>query len=99
MQGHDTNRYKVDAGCYLVDCLQCGNRFESKRSDATFCSARCRVRYSREPQKLENAIEELKYMEARIRQIANRYPHNDRVFEAVQSLSKSAANSLGIFEK
>ncbi|HDP55266.1 MAG TPA: hypothetical protein ENN24_06265 [Bacteroidetes bacterium] len=28
-------------------CLYCGNHFEPKRSDAKFCSDRCRVAYNR----------------------------------------------------
>ena len=29
------------------DCIECGTTFEPKRSDAQFCSARCRVRHHR----------------------------------------------------
>ncbi len=28
-------------------CLQCGEAFEAKRSDAKYCSTRCRVAFSR----------------------------------------------------
>lgn len=86
MQGHDTNRTKYDNRDYGVDCLECGKSFEAKRSDATFCSARCRVRYSKRPEKLNNAIEELRYMGLKAREIAARYPTNARVETALAAL-------------
>jgi predicted nucleic acid-binding Zn ribbon protein len=35
------------------NCLSCGADLANKRSDAKYCSARCRMRYRRERQKIE----------------------------------------------
>jgi len=32
---------------YIKICVQCGNEFEAKRSDAKFCSDKCRKRNKR----------------------------------------------------
>ena len=37
-------------------CLRCGDRLDGKRSDASFCSERCRSAYRRESGKLENGL-------------------------------------------
>jgi len=78
MQGHDTDRVKFDNRDYSVACTECGKRFEATRSDASFCTARCRVRYSKRPEKLNNAIESLGTFALQAREIASRYPTNKR---------------------
>lgn len=99
MQSPHTERDHIEDGVWRVECLQCGTHFESKRSDATFCSTRCRVNYSREPKKLENAIEHLQSQMVEIERIAEKYKKNDRVFEAMRKLQVRINYAVSIFEQ
>jgi hypothetical protein len=98
MQGHDTNRTKFDDRDYSVECLECRETFEAKRSDATFCSARCRVRYSKRPEKLNNAIETLRMAGINARDISNKYPTNQRVETALLALRAQIDAALANME-
>jgi len=99
MQGHETDRLKYGDRDYRCECFQCGKSFEATRSDATFCSAKCRVAYSREPQKLENTIERIDTLKIEIQNIANKYHGNDRVFKKVQELEKALRIALSTFDQ
>lgn len=94
----DTIRTKVDDRCYLIECLYCGETFEATRADATYCSARCRVAASREPQRLENAIKALESYAISARQISQRYYRSPRVAEAMRRLHKEIEATLWNFE-
>jgi len=98
MQGHDTNRTKFDDRDYSVECLECGGTFEAKRSDATFCSARCRVRYSKRSEKLNNAIESLRMFGINVRDISGRYSTNQRVETALLALRAQIDAALSNME-
>lgn len=88
----------MDDRCYRVECLQCGDTFEATRSDATFCSARCRVAYSREPEKMRKFIEHLDVLGRMLDRQARKYYRSKAVFEAMQQLHKSLGASLERFE-
>ena len=98
MLRHDTDRTKVGDRDYRVECLQCGTVFEASRSDATFCSARCRVAYSREPQKLEATIEKMNQLMRALDRDAVKYRKSHRVFAAMRDLRDSLSASLERFE-
>lgn len=98
MQGQDTRRTKYDARSWGVTCLQCGEHFEAARSDATFCSARCRVSYSREPARKQAALEALEAMARQVSEISRKYKHSQEVLEAVTKLQKAIGGSLNWFE-
>jgi len=93
MQGHDTDRLHMDAKDYSVTCLQCGNTFEATRSDATFCSARCRVAHSREPQKLANALQRLEDMRFQVIGLAEKYKGNPDILQALVMLKSAVASA------
>lgn len=99
MQGHDTDRVKIDDWTWRVTCLQCGNTFESKRSDATFCSAKHRVAFSKEPQKRLNALQWIADEHYRLQNIAYKYKRDDEVFQAMKQLQAQLTYCLSIFEK
>lgn len=99
MQAHDTDRYKVGDADYSVKCVQCGELFEARRSDASFCSPNCRVAYSREPAKLNNAIAALEAMGLQLINMAQKYSRNQRVFEAMLVLRNRLNTALGQFEE
>jgi len=94
MQGHDTDRVKFDNRDYSITCHECGQTFEATRSDASFCSARCRVRYSQRPVKLANAIEEIRFMRIRVGEIASKYPSNKQVEGALAMLELMVQSAL-----
>jgi len=96
---HDTDRTKFDDRDYSVVCFQCGETFEATRSDASFCSAKCRVAYGREPQKLQNAIDDLEAVELRIAYLTEKYKHNTKMFEAVKSLAVTVNAAVRSFER
>lgn len=83
---------------YRVVCLQCDREFEARRSDATFCSARCRVAYSREPEKLRKAIEHTELLARMLDARARKYHRSTKMFEAMQALHNSLGASLQRFE-
>lgn len=99
MQGHETERVKIDDWTWQVTCLQCGNTFESRRSDATFCSTKHRVAFSKEPQKKLNAIKSLEEDGYRLVNMAEKYKHSDEVFEAMKILRDRLNYALSVFEK
>lgn len=98
-QSHDTDRTKFDTRDYSVQCVQCGKYFAATRSDASFCSARCRVAHSREPQKLANALEDLRFSGIRARDVARKYSRSGKAFEAMQELSRQVNAALAEFEQ
>lgn len=98
MQGHETERNLVWDGVYRVECLQCSKVFEASRCDATFCSARCRVAFSREPQKMRNAIDHMNGLQNMVDGYAKKYKRNQDVYEAMLALKKSLEFSLARFE-
>lgn len=98
MQGHDADRIKMDAGCWRVLCLQCEQEFEARRSDATFCSTRCRVAYSREPEKLNNAIAYCDQLARMLDRQAQKYYRSPRMYVAMKALRDSLTGSLARFE-
>lgn len=59
MQGHDVDRVKVYDGVWLCECAFCRKHFESKRSDASFCTAAHRSAYHRHKEKMKRKIREL----------------------------------------
>lgn len=99
MQGHDTERYKIDDWTYEVTCLQCGKKFESRRNDATFCSAKHRVAFGKEPQKRLNALKSIKDDGHRLINMAEKYKRDNEVFEAMKQLRDRLNYALSVFEK
>lgn len=98
MQGVDTDRIKQD-GYWTVECAECGQMFDSKRSDASFCGAACRNRWARRPQKFQNALDGLEMMAREVERLAKEYSTSPRMFEAVRVLHKSIQGSLTLFEE
>lgn len=98
MQAHDINRIKNDSRDYTCYCAECEKAFEATRSDASFCSSRCRVAFSRRPQKLQNALAALEQIAAQVNEMSNRYSKNQQVYEAVLELQRKIGKSLGNFE-
>lgn len=98
MQGHDTDRRKIDDRDYRCECLQCGKSFEAQRSDASFCSPKCRVAFSREPKKLEHAIEAVDAFGEQILAYSHKYSRNDRMFQAMVILQRKINAAVANFE-
>lgn len=99
MQGHATERTKLDDWTWLVTCVQCGQKFESSRSDASFCSTKHRVAFSKEPQKKLNAIQSLEDEGYRLVNMAVKYKNDDEVFEAMKKLQERIKYAMSCFEK
>jgi len=98
MQSPETDRLHMDAKDWSIVCLNCGSTFEAKRSDATFCSTRCRVAHSRKPAQRLAAIEELANMRFRIIQIAEKYKGDAEVLKALEILKSNVASAEYICE-
>ena len=99
MQGHLTERIKIDDWTYIVTCVQCGKEFESRRNDASFCSARHRVAFGKEPQKKLNALQYLKDDSFRLVNMADKYNRDDEIFAAMTELRDRLNYALSLFEK
>lgn len=91
MQGQDTKREKQDNGMYLVTCAVCGDEFEAKRSDASYCSTSCRKRNHYSPVKRQNALEELDSMIKRLHSIRMEYQNDKAFFEKFCEMAQVAA--------
>jgi hypothetical protein len=98
MQAHDTDRVKHDDRDWSVECVQCGRRFEATRSDASFCSAACRVAYGREAEKLDKFLQWLDAMGRSAIRGAEKYRHNKRVYDAMIKLSNDVGKAIVTFE-
>lgn len=98
MQGKDADRTHMGEKDWQVVCYQCGKLFEAVRSDATFCSARCRVNHSREPQKLLNAIDQLESIRHQVLAIAEKYKHNSEIIKQLELLKNTVAAAEYIAE-
>jgi hypothetical protein len=85
-QAHETDRYRTESG-WMVECIQCGQRFESKRYDASFCSGACRTKRSREEEQLKALIEKTdSKLDELIEALKGNHP--DLAFEAMKALKK-----------
>ncbi len=98
MQAVDTDRFKVDDHCWIVECANCGTRFEATRSDASYCTPRCRKYASRAPQRFKSALEELAAMASRASEISHNYPHSQTMLDQMIALYKSIGHTLDNFD-
>lgn len=55
MQGHETERVSY-GNEYEVTCVQCGEGFMAKRSDASFCKPACRTAHNRDKKAMKDHI-------------------------------------------
>lgn len=97
MQGHDINRTKMEWG-YEVDCAQCGKRFTSKRSDASFCSANCRKRSEREVERWNAWIDNLEYKGLEFVDVARKFKRSKRMYDAFLKLQRAINVAVEEFE-
>jgi len=82
---------------WLVWCSECHTRFESKRSDACYCSPTCRSRVFRREKKREETIS---LMKVYVDQVRGNMPRRGRSleFEALAKLQVQIANALASVE-
>jgi endogenous inhibitor of DNA gyrase (YacG/DUF329 family) len=97
MQGHDIDRTKMDWG-YEMDCPQCGERFSSKRSDATFCSPKCRKASQREIERWNTWIDELDYKGEELVNVAKKFKTSKRMYASFLKLQRSLKIAIEEFE-
>lgn len=97
-QGHDTNRQRQEDGTYLVDCVHCGNVFEAKRYDASFCNATCRVGYQRAQAQLKSDIAMIPGRARQIRQLAEKHPKAEGMFEALMKAQAEIQKAIAACE-
>lgn len=97
MQGHDVDRVKMEWG-YEVTCAQCGKRFTSKRSDASFCNANCRKRSEREVERWNAWIDNLEFKGREFVDVARKFKRSRRMYEAFIKLQKSLQVAIEEFE-
>lgn len=99
MQGQDVDRTKYDDRSYMCECAECGCQFEATRSDASFCSPKHRVAFSRRPAKLAHAIEAVDAFGEQILAYSHKYGRNDRMFQAMVILQRKINAAVDNFEK
>lgn len=98
MQYHDADRVKMGDADWSVQCLQCGQHFEARRSDASFCSAKCRVAYSREPQKFRNAVESVNSMAGQLLTLSRKYKSSSEMYQTMVQLQRDLTAAINNFE-
>jgi len=94
----ETTRIHHDARVWLVYCAECNEQFEATRSDATFCSGKCRTHAARAPQRLANALSFIDGLNFTLTNYARQYKRNAYVFRAMQRLHACLSNCLLMFE-
>jgi len=101
-QGHDIERMKNDDGQWEYKCVHCGRLCTSRRYDASFCNAACRVGYQRAQEQLRYDIASIPSRARSIRTLAERNPKANGMFEALmkaQSEIRKALESLEVTEQ
>jgi len=97
MQSPDTDRVKLEYG-WLVECAYCKQRFESKRSDATYCCANHRVAAKRQHEQFLAYVAGLHLDgEAYIRK-AQENRRSKKLYEAMVNLRNQLNVALEQFE-
>jgi hypothetical protein len=97
MVNRDTDRVPTESG-WLVWCDHCNTMFESKRSDASYCSAKCRMGAKREAERLQAWIDKLPSQGAEYLRMARKHKRSDKVFKAMLELQKQLVAALYEFE-
>lgn len=98
MQAHEIYRNKVDDRTWLCWCVECNQRFEATRSDASFCSARCRVAFSRGAAKLDNQIMRMSMFGADLKASSAKYSKSEKLYQAMLALEKQIKSALANFQ-
>lgn len=100
MQGQDTDRIRIDDHTWSVKCWNddCGRWFEATRSDATYCSQKCRQHAARAPQRRANALNKIDFMVLDLREIKNSYNHSQEFYDRMILLRKSLDGILDDFD-
>ena len=99
MQSPWTNRIKLNDRDWSIQCAECERWFEATRSDATFCSPRCRMAYSRRGEQLENFILMTNRIAENVLTNSHKFKRNKRVFEAMLRLQKDINAAVALFEE
>lgn len=94
----DSEPYRVDDTGWRVKCVECGNEFDSKRSDAAYCSGKCRTHASRAPKRRATAIETLRIMCLEVTRISKSYRYDAEMFDCMVALKKTVEASTNRFE-
>src|SRR4051812_4371465 len=99
MQAQDTDRTKFGDRDYSVICFNCGDTFEATRSDASFCSAKCRVAYGRRPAQRLKALDEMESMRLRIKELQHKYSSDADVLKKIQQIQSAAFHAIETIEQ
>lgn len=97
MQGAETDRVRTETG-WRVQCAQCGTFFDSKRSDASYCSATCRVRAKREAEEFLRRIAWIEDAAQQMRRWSWEHRTSRRMYQAMQNSARVIAAALENFE-
>lgn len=95
---HETDRVKVDDHTWRVQCVSCGEYFEASRYDASFCTPRCRVSFSREDGRRQALIQQIDSWGKSLERTAKKYRYNKEVFAAMIQLQRDIKFALSLFE-
>jgi len=98
MNHRDTDRTPVDGG-WVVWCDHCNKRFESKRSDASYCSAKCRMGAKREHEARLKYIASLASLGRQLRNKAAANHRSDLMYKAMLELQKDINAAVAMFEE
>jgi hypothetical protein len=93
-----TTRVKVDGDMWRVWCPECNKAFYPKRSDATYCSPKCRMHAQRAPQRLINTLLFLGDLAFKVGEIRKQYKSNRKVYLALETLKNVIEWNLKQFD-
>lgn len=79
-------------------CEQCHRKFQSTRTDAKFCSARCRMAHSRSGDIFIADVTQLNRIAATLLQISQKYKDNQKMHEVMVSLRADLDAAINNFE-
>lgn len=95
---NQTTSVKLDDKDYRVWCPECNQPFEAQRSDAVYCSGRCRTHAARAPQRLANTLAFLESLCFTLGNYGRQYKRNKLVFLAFQRLHIMIGHQMALFE-
>lgn len=89
---------KLDNRVWRVYCAECLEPFEASRSDAVYCSGKCRTHAARAPQRLANTLRFLNDLSFTLGNYSRQYKQSKVVFWAFQRLYNILGDQLKNFE-
>lgn len=93
MQGQQIERFRTESG-WSFRCAHCGTVTESRRSDATFCSPKCRKAHERAQSDFRRQLADLRWAVPDIANKIDKYGCDEQVRQLLIDLKAEITIAL-----